>query len=63
MAVLVREQPVVSGSAANVRLMRRVCSFPLTVWAVCVTINLIPDNVLLYMFRDDGPSDGREISR
>ena len=40
----------------NVRLMCRVCSFyrALTVWTGRVTINILPDNVLLRIFLIDG---------
>ena len=42
MAFLGREQPVMSGSAANVCLISRVCSLLLTVWALAgrATINI-----------------------
>jgi hypothetical protein len=54
MAFMGREQPIVSAPAANVRLMCRLCNLLLTVWAGHVTIDILPDDVLLHIFLIDG---------
>jgi hypothetical protein len=54
MALLCREQPVVSASTTNVCFMYRVCDSLLTMWVGRVTINILPDDVLLHIFLHDG---------
>jgi hypothetical protein len=59
MAFLGRKQLAVSGSAANVRFMCRVCNLLLTMWAGRVTINILPDDILLHIFLFDGQGSHR----